>query len=159
MNIKLKKQREEEKWKEKDSQPHFPFLKCNYKLTIFELHWNFMPLLNKSYFSFYIVLQVFFSVFFILQIWAWKLVVLRYPDFPDEAYTQILYTSNGWFKTKLSTVSVSKNPKMALCGLKKHSRDYKNANFEFDLNNHDRNSKLFQPGFCTTNIKTNFSKF
>ena len=38
---------------------------------------------------------------------------------------------------------------------KKHSRDYKNANFEFDLNNHDRNAKLFQRGFCTTNIKEN----
>ena len=38
MNIKLIKERKkEEKRKEKDSQPHFPFLKCNSKLFIFEL--------------------------------------------------------------------------------------------------------------------------
>lgn len=119
MNIKLKKQRrEEEKWKEKDSQPHFPFLKCSNLpfLNYTEILCHFLINLTFLFTLFY---QVFFSVFFILPIWAWKLVVLRYPDFPEEAHTQILYTSNGWFKTKSSTVSVSKNPKMALCGLKK----------------------------------------
>lgn len=40
MNIKLitKGRKKEEKRKEKASQPHFAFLKCNYKLIIFELH-------------------------------------------------------------------------------------------------------------------------
>lgn len=64
MNIKLitKGRKKGQKRKEKASQPHFAFLKCNYKLIIFELHWDFLPLL-KFYFSFYILPGSFFSAF------------------------------------------------------------------------------------------------